>query len=71
MMQGFREFMFMLKRVVNPCIGYCLLNEDDMCEGCGRTKMEKLDWIMMSDTDKEEVVALSQQRLIHFKNIKN
>ncbi|EWH08137.1 hypothetical protein DS2_18920 [Catenovulum agarivorans DS-2] len=51
----------------NPCIGYCQLNEDDVCKGCGRTKDERTDWIFLSDDEKRKVVGDAKVRLAAIK----
>ena len=50
-------------KLVNPCIGDCRLNLDEICIGCGRSKDEKLDWIFMSDREKTQTVINAEDRL--------
>lgn len=50
-------------QVENPCIGDCRLNLADICIGCGRSKDEKLDWIILSKAEKCEVVNNAKARL--------
>lgn len=50
-------------KVENPCIGDCRLNLADICIGCGRSKDEKLDWIILSQAEKFQVVNKAKVRL--------
>ncbi|AWB68990.1 DUF1289 domain-containing protein [Saccharobesus litoralis] len=54
-------------RIPNPCIGYCKLNEDGICGGCGRTKSERTDWIFLQPAQQQEIVDKSKQRLAELK----
>ena len=56
------------KAVKNPCIGYCQLNDNDICKGCGRTKDERTDWIFLSDAEKSKVVDDAKVRLAAIKD---
>lgn len=48
--------------VASPCIGVCVLNLEDCCEGCFRTSEEITDWGAMSDDERRNVLRLSWQR---------
>lgn len=56
------------KYITNPCIGYCLLNEKNICTGCGRSKDERTDWIFLSESEKQQVVEVAGQRLTQIKS---
>ena len=50
------------KEVKSPCISVCVLNEDDICEGCYRSAEEITDWSILSNQAKEEVMIVVSQR---------
>ncbi|MFL6717256.1 MAG: DUF1289 domain-containing protein [Burkholderiaceae bacterium] len=42
----------------SPCIGYCSTSfGDEICLGCGRSAMEVINWITLSDEQKQEIWA--------------
>ena len=49
--------------VKNPCKGYCKLNEDGICGGCGRTDDERTNWIFLSNDEKASVTKVAIERL--------
>ncbi len=53
----------MENRVVNPCIGYCKLNEEGICQGCGRTEDERTDWVFLSISEQKAICDRAKQRL--------
>ncbi|MCR8922702.1 DUF1289 domain-containing protein [Dasania sp. GY-MA-18] len=48
--------------VKSPCISVCVLNEEDVCEGCYRTALEITDWVMYSNDEKREVLGECKKR---------
>ena len=50
------------KEVKSPCISVCVLNEEDVCEGCYRSAGEITDWSILSNQAKEEVMIVVRQR---------
>ncbi len=42
--------------VASPCIGLCVIGEDDLCEGCARTIDEIADWSMASSAERRAVI---------------
>jgi len=51
-------------QVPSPCQSICLLDEDDICTGCGRTGMEISYWGRFATEQQQQVVkraALRQQ----------
>ena len=50
------------KHIASPCIGVCVLDNNDLCEGCFRSAEEIGCWSMYSDEKKQAVVKLSWQR---------
>ena len=48
--------------VKSPCISVCILNDEDVCEGCYRTALEITDWVMYSDEEKRGVLAECKTR---------
>lgn len=49
-------------RVKSPCISICVLNEQQVCEGCYRDVLEITDWVMYSDERKLAVLDLCKVR---------
>ena len=50
------------ENVASPCISVCVLNCDDVCEGCFRTAHEIASWTTLDNNQKRDVVRLSWQR---------
>ncbi len=41
----------------SPCINNCKLNEiSNICDGCGRTIKEIMQWTIMSDEERKEIM---------------
>jgi predicted Fe-S protein YdhL (DUF1289 family) len=43
------------KKVPNPCVGVCALDENDLCIACQRSGMEIAEWGVFSNEEKLEV----------------
>ena len=43
--------------VESPCVSVCTLDENDICEGCGRTLPEIMGWTRMTESEKENVLC--------------
>lgn len=52
----------MSEPVKSPCISVCVLNEEDICEGCYRSAQEITDWSTRSDEQKREILARAKRR---------
>lgn len=48
--------------VKSPCISVCLLNENDVCEGCYRSAQEITDWSILSNLEKQQVMVKVRER---------
>lgn len=48
--------------VPSPCISICVLNDEDICEGCYRSGEEIADWLMANDTQKLTILERCEQR---------
>lgn len=48
--------------VRSPCLGVCVLDQDDLCTACLRSGLEIADWGAMSDEQKRAVWALIRRR---------
>lgn len=46
----------------SPCISVCVLDGDDICQGCFRSAEEVTDWFMASDEQKREIMQRVEQR---------
>jgi predicted Fe-S protein YdhL (DUF1289 family) len=42
--------------VKSPCISVCVLDENDICEGCYRSAIEITDWSEMTNDKKKQVM---------------
>ena len=47
----------------SPCISVCVLDDDDICQGCYRSAEEITDWFMSSDDEKRAILVRAQERL--------
>ncbi|MDP2504769.1 DUF1289 domain-containing protein [Oceanobacter sp. 3_MG-2023] len=48
--------------VKSPCVHVCVLDNQDICQGCYRTGLEISHWGRMTNPEKRDVLALCQQR---------
>jgi predicted Fe-S protein YdhL (DUF1289 family) len=46
----------MKKKVISPCVSVCRIDDNDMCEGCGRTIKEIREWSIYSDKRRATVM---------------
>lgn len=46
----------------SPCISVCLLDEDDICQGCYRSASEITDWFMADAEEKREILQRTRER---------
>jgi predicted Fe-S protein YdhL (DUF1289 family) len=37
------------KKILSPCVSVCRIDDNNMCEGCGRTIKEIREWAIYSD----------------------
>jgi len=49
-------------KVESPCIGVCVLDINDICEGCFRKAEEIGRWSILSEDKKRDIVRSSWQR---------
>jgi len=52
--------------IKSPCISVCVLNEEDVCEGCYRSAQEITDWSILSVEDKQVVMTKVKRRFKQF-----
>lgn len=48
--------------ISSPCISICALNEEDVCIGCHRTVEEIREWVVMDNSERNEVLKRSVAR---------
>jgi len=41
----------------SPCVSVCVLNDEDVCEGCWRSVQEITRWGAMDNDERREVLA--------------
>lgn len=46
----------------SPCISICVLDDDDICQGCFRSAQEITDWFMASADEKRAVLERAKER---------
>ena len=46
----------------SPCVSICVLDENDICEGCYRSADEITDWFMCSDEEKRAILRRARER---------
>ena len=46
----------------SPCISVCLLDEQEICQGCFRSASEIADWLMVGAQEKREILARAEER---------
>lgn len=51
--------------IVSPCVGVCVIDDRDQCEGCGRTLDEIADWVAMGPARRDTIMAMLPARLSH------
>ena len=47
---------------LSPCISVCVLDEDNICQGCFRSAEEVADWLMSSAQRKREILQSAEAR---------
>ncbi len=52
----------MTERVKSPCVSVCVLDDADVCRGCYRHADEIVDWMVLSENQKKEVLARCLRR---------
>lgn len=48
--------------VASPCVGVCVIGDDDLCEGCARTIDEIARWGSASFAERRRVLAALPER---------
>ena len=48
--------------IPSPCIGVCQANSKGYCKGCLRSREERLYWLKLTDTQKQNVLRLCRLR---------
>jgi len=46
----------------SPCISICVLDPEDICQGCFRSATEVTDWLMADADQKREILERAAQR---------
>jgi predicted Fe-S protein YdhL (DUF1289 family) len=52
------------KKISSPCTRLCKLDKDDICVGCGRTRIEIMLWHDMSEQRRLEIMGMLDARKI-------
>jgi len=47
----------------SPCVSICVLDDQDVCQGCFRTGTEITDWFMASGDEKRQIIENAKVRL--------
>ena len=48
----------------SPCISICVLDDNDICQGCYRSAQEITDWVMAAPQEKRAIVDRARERLL-------
>ena len=48
----------------SPCISICVLDEQDICQGCYRSAEEITDWFMASAQEQRAILDRAKERLL-------
>ena len=48
--------------VNSPCISVCVMDNNDICEGCYRSAEEITEWSFMTDEERLEVLTKVKER---------
>lgn len=48
----------------SPCISICVLDDNDICQGCYRSAQEITDWFMAAPQEKRAIVDRARERLL-------
>ena len=48
----------------SPCVSICVLDEQDICQGCYRSAEEITDWFMASAEEKRAMLARAKERFL-------
>ena len=46
----------------SPCVSICLLDEENICQGCFRSADEITDWLMASAQQKRDILQRTVER---------
>ena len=49
--------------VASPCISICVLDENDVCQGCYRSAKEITEWSQYDNAEKSAVLDICRDRL--------
>ncbi len=49
--------------VKSPCVSICVLDDAQLCLGCGRTRNEIGCWSLATADEQRKICALAKQRL--------
>ncbi len=53
-----------LESLKTPCIGLCEMSDGwGICLGCGRRIEEIMDWVYMTDQERETIILETRDRL--------
>lgn len=52
-----------IKPISTPCIRKCKLDSNDICVGCGRTKIDIMLWYEMSEERRLEIMSVLNARI--------
>lgn len=49
--------------VRSPCVSICVLNEAQICLGCGRSRTEIGNWSKVSVEQQKQICAVAEKRM--------
>lgn len=49
-------------RINSPCVSICVLNQEDICQGCFRSAVEITDWLALDNETRREILLRCEER---------
>jgi predicted Fe-S protein YdhL (DUF1289 family) len=47
----------------SPCISVCVLDAEDICQGCYRSAAEITDWFFATPEEKRRILSRTRERM--------
>jgi hypothetical protein len=52
------------RKVISPCVSVCRIDDNNMCEGCGRSLKEIREWSIYSDKRRSIIMKRLDTKLV-------
>ena len=58
-----------MSAIQTPCVQVCFIDtKSELCQGCGRSRVEIADWTKYSDMQRSKIMASLPARLVQLRN---